>query len=134
MSTGATATFTIDSWDQEPYDESDGVSLARARVTETFTGDLDGTSVGNLLLVGAQDGSAAYVGIERVTGELQGRRGTFVLQHAVVMTSAGGGSMTLTVVPDSGTGGLRHLIGTAQIDRHEDGSHTFSMDYELADR
>src|SRR3954447_3204003 len=134
MSTGATAALTIDSWDQEAYDESDGASLARALVTKTFTEDLEGTSVGNLLLVGAQEGSAAYVGIERVTGKLHGRAGTFVLQHSAVMTSVGGGSMTVTVVPDSGTGQLRYLSGRSEIERHEDGTHTFTMDYELTDR
>ena len=82
MPTRATGTFEIDSWDEEPYDEREGTKLARVRVAKTFRGDVEGVSTTDLLLAyGAEEGSAAYVGFERVVGSIHGRSGTFVLHH-----------------------------------------------------
>lgn len=130
MSNHATGTFDIDSWEQAPYDERDGVSLSRTRVTKTFHGDIEGISTAELLMAGARDGSAAYVGLERIEGRVHGRSGSFVLQHSATMTR-GAPSASWTVVPDSGTGELRSLRGEAQIINEPDGGHTFTLDYEL---
>lgn len=130
MSNHATGTFDIDSWEQTPYDERDGVSLSRTRVTKTFHGDIEGISTAELLMAGARDGSAAYVGLERIEGRVHGRSGSFVLQHSATMTR-GAPSASWTVVPDSGTGELRSLRGEAQIINEPDGGHTFTLDYEL---
>lgn len=130
MSNHATGTFDIDSWEQTPYDERDGVSLSRTRVTKTFHGDIEGISTAELLMAGARDGSAAYVGLERIEGRVHGRSGSFVLQHSATMTR-GAPSANWTVVPDSGTGELRSLRGEAQIINEPDGGHTFTLDYEL---
>jgi Protein of unknown function (DUF3224) len=133
MGIHAKSSFTLDSWDSEPYDEQEGASLARTRITKTFTGDLEGTSTAETLMARGQvEGSAAYVGFERITGRLHGREGSFVLHHNA--TAAGGTqSGSWTIVPDTGTGELRAIRGEAQIDVAPDGSHTFTLDYELAD-
>ena len=130
MSIQATSTFDIDSWEAAPYDELDGVSLSRTRVTKTFHGEIEGQSTAELLMVGAQDGSAAYVGIERIVGRVNGHSGSFILQHSATMTRDAS-STSWTIVPDSGTGELRSLRGGAQIVNEPDGGHTFILDYEL---
>ena len=75
-----------------------------------------------LLAYGAEEGSAAYVGFERVVRRVHGRPGSFVLHHTA----------TWSVVPDTGTGGLLGLRGEAEISVAPDGGHSFSLDYDLA--
>jgi hypothetical protein len=133
VSTRATATFTIDSWDAQPYDELEGVTLARTRVTKTFSGDVAGTSTAELLMAGTPTGSAAYVGLERITASVHGRAGTFVLHHSATATAGGEQSASWMVVPDSATGALRGLRGAARIAATPDGGHAFTLDYELAE-
>ncbi len=134
MSNRATATFDIDSWDQQPYDEGEGATLARVHVAKTFHGDLEGTSTTELLMAGSPDGtSRAYVGIERIVGSLHGRSGTFVLHHTAI-AAPGLQSVAWTVVPGMGTGGLAGLSGQAQITNEPDGGHTFTLDYDLSER
>jgi hypothetical protein len=130
MTTHATGTFDIDSWHDEPYDEAEGASLRRANLTKTFQGDVEGRSAVEMLMAQAQEGSAAYVAFERLDVRVQGRAGTFVLQHSASGTRDER-SETWTVVPDSGTGELRGLRGTARIVNEPDGGHTFDLDYEL---
>jgi uncharacterized protein DUF3224 len=125
--THATSTFTIDSWEQATWDEAEGGTLSRARVTKTFTGDLEGTSVAELLFAQAPvEESRAYVGFERVTGRLDGREGTFVLHH-----TAGASGISWTILPDSGTAALHSITGTAHIDIAPDGTHTLTLDYDI---
>jgi hypothetical protein len=127
----AAGTFEISGWDEAPYDERDGVRLSRALVTKTFSGDVEGESVAELLLAyGAEEGSAAYTGLERVVGRVHGRAGSFVLRHGATM-ERGEGEANVSVVPDSGTGELRGLRGEARISVEPDGGHTFTLDYEL---
>ncbi|HEX8033484.1 MAG TPA: DUF3224 domain-containing protein [Ktedonobacterales bacterium] len=130
MRNHATSTFDIDSWEPAPYDERDGINLSRTRVTKTFHGDIEGHSAAELLMVGAHNGSAAYVGFERIEGRIHGRSGSFVLHHSATMTRDAQ-SANWTVVPDSGTGELRSLRGEARIINEPDGGHTFTLDYEL---
>lgn len=130
MATRATSTFEITSWEAAPYDEQEGAILSRTRVTKTFAGDLAGTSTAELLMAQAQEGSAAYVGFERIAGTLHGRSGSFVLHHSATMTREAP-SATWSVVPDSATGELRGLRGEAQIVNLPDGGHTLTLDYEL---
>lgn len=128
----ATSTFTIDGWDEEEVDDRDGVRTARARVTKTFTGDLQAVSVTDLLMVtGAPEGNAAYVAVERVEGALHDRSGGFALTHAAHMTPAGR-SGDWRIVPGSGTGDLAGIAGTGTVDVAADGTHTLTLDYELA--
>ena len=81
-------------------------------------------------MAGAPSGSAAYVGIERITGQLQGRSGSFVLIHDASMSSDGQ-SLSLTIMRDSGTGELRGIRGEGNIIIDADGGHTLTLDYTL---
>ena len=128
----AKGSFDITMHPEPPYDVVDGVTLARVRFDKQFTGPLDATSEVNM--IGARtpvDGSAGYVAIERVKGTLEGKRGTFVLQHAGVMTRDTL-SLSVTVVPDSGTDRLKGLSGRMAI-QIVDGKHFYEFDYELGD-
>lgn len=107
-----------------------GSTLARLSIDKRFHGALDGTSTGEMLSAATQTkGSAGYVAIERVTATLEGKRGTFVLQHTGVM-SRGAPSLSIIVVPDSGTGELVGLTGTVAIEI-TDGKHEYVFDYSL---
>ena len=133
MGTHAAGTFEIDSWEEEPFDEREGARLTRTRLTKTFYGDVGGESTAELLMAyAAEEGSAAYVGFERLVGSVHGRSGSFVLHH----TASSGGtsgepSATSSVVPGSGTGELRGLRGEARIINEPDGGHSFELDYVL---
>src|SRR5262245_13709207 len=132
MSNRATATFNVDTWDEQPYDEREGARLSRVRLTKTFRGDLEGVSSADLLMVGGQvETSRAYVGVERIDGRLHGRSGTFVLLHTAV-GSRDRNSTAWTIVPDTGTGELQGLSGTATITIEADGTHHLALDYELS--
>ena len=130
MTTHAASTFVIDSWEATPCDEQEGATLTRTRVTKTFQGEIAGTSTAELLMAQAQEGSAAYVGFERIVGTVHGRDGSFVLQHNASMTRETQ-SATWSIVPDSATGDLRGLRGEGQIVRLADGGHTFTLAYDL---
>jgi len=110
-----------------------GSTLGRMSLDKQFHGDLEGTSRGEMLTAGTVvSGSAGYVAIERVTGTLRGKSGTFVLQHTGTMTR-GAPQLTITVVPDSGTGELVGLAGRMQISI-ADGKHSYEFDYTLTPR
>ena len=127
----ATGTFEVKLTPQPTGDAAEGASLGRMTLDKQFRGDLEGTSKGEMLSALTNvKGSAGYVGLERVTGALQGRRGTFVLQHSGTMTR-GAPQLVITVVPDSGTGDLTGLAGTMMIDV-ADGNHSYTFDYTLA--
>jgi hypothetical protein len=127
--TRAEGTFEVRFEDEPPYDDRDGVNLARAHVTKTFSGDLAGTSETDIITVHTAR-PAAYVGIERVQGRLHGREGGFVLQH-----NAGGEAgipwMTWKIVESSGTGDLAGIRGEGQIVIGPDGGHSYTLDYEV---
>lgn len=112
-------------------DEITGAStLARLAIDKQFSGDLIGVSKGEMLSAGTPvKGSAGYVAIERVTGALHGRTGTFVLQHNGTMTR-GSPELTVSVVPDSGSGELTGLTGTMRI-IIEGKRHFYEFDYAL---
>jgi len=126
----ARGTFVIDRFDTaEPHDDRDGVRLTRAHITKTFEGGLTGTSETDIIMVHT-DNPAAYAGIERFDGVLEGRRGGFVLQH-----NAGGSDgvpwMTWKIVETSGVGELSGIRGEGQIVVGTDGDHSYHLDYEL---
>ncbi|MEV5410284.1 DUF3224 domain-containing protein [Thermopolyspora sp. NPDC052614] len=126
----AEGTFEIDGWDEQPYDEREGAKLSRVHVTKTFRGGLDGTSTTDIITAISQvEGSAGYVGFERFTGALDGRPGTFVLQHNAE-GSGGEGWMTWHILHGSGTGDLRGIRGEGQV-VVEGGKHSYHLDYEL---
>jgi hypothetical protein len=110
-----------------PGDQS---PLGRMSIDKQFTGDLEATSKGEMLSAGTRvSGSAGYVAIETVTGTLHGREGTFILQHSATM-NRGAPSLSITVVPDSGTGALAGISGTMQI-IIENKQHSYTFDYSL---
>jgi Protein of unknown function (DUF3224) len=126
----ANGTFQVKLQPEAPYDEVEGVSLGRASLEKVFTGPLEATSVGHM--IGARTpiaNSAGYIAIERVIGSLEGKRGTFVLQHKGTM-DRGTPSLLVNIVPDSGTGELRGLSGTMSI-KIEDGTHFYELDYSF---
>jgi hypothetical protein len=109
--THAKAVITVHKYEPVPYDEpADGQVLTRIHVEESFTGDISGEGVVEFLQAAGADGSASFVGIERVTGTVGGRTGTFLLQDAgTVQGSIVSGDWF--VVPGSGTGQLAGLRG-----------------------
>lgn len=114
----------------EPLPTDDGEWLGRMRVLKTFEGDLAGTARAEMLAFqSGEDGSAGYVAIDRFTGTLHGRRGSFVLQHSGLM-DRGEPSLTVTVVPGSGTDGLTGLRGTMEI-VNDGGAHSYTLTYRL---
>jgi Protein of unknown function (DUF3224) len=124
----AEATFTLDSWDEEHSETAGGATFGRARVTKTFTGDIEGTSTAVLLTVATADGPAAYTAHEWFEGSVEGRKGTFVSQHGAVSADRG---VEWTVVAGSGTGELTGITGAGSITVTDDGTHEFALDYEL---
>ncbi len=111
--------------------EMDEPTLGRMSIDKQFRGDLEGVSKGQMLTAGTEvKGSAAYVAVERFTGTLGGRSGSFVLQHYASL-NRGTPQQSIAVVPDSGTGQLQGLAGTMTI-RIADGKHFYDFDYTLA--
>ena len=110
--------------------ETDG-GVGRMALDKAFRGDLEATSKGTMLAVQTgEKGSAGYVALERVTGALRGRRGSFVLQHSGTM-DRGTPSLVITVVPGSGTDELTGLRGTMSI-IVADGKHAYDFEYDIA--
>lgn len=113
-------------------DKGEGSTLGRMSIDKQFQGDLEATSKGEMLTAMTEvKGSAGYVAIERVIGRLQGRQGSFVLLHRGIMTG-GGQELSLTVVPDSGSGELVGLTGKMDI-KIAEGKHFYEFEYTLAE-
>lgn len=130
MSTHATGTFQVKLTPIPLDDKAADPTLGRMSIDKQFHGDLEATSKGEMLSAGTSvKGSAGYVAIERVTGTLAGRSGAFALQHTGIMTR-GAPQLTITVVPDSGTGELAGLAGKMSI-QIADGKHSYDFEYTL---
>lgn len=126
----AAGTFEVKFDPHPPYDAAEGATLGRVSITKQFSGDIDATSTVEMLNALTEiKGSAGYVALERVVGAVHGRSGTFVLQHSGIM-NRGAGELRVTVVPDSGTGALRHIAGEMKIDIVE-GRHHYAFEYSL---
>ena len=126
----AKGTFEVKLSPLEPYNQAADAKIGRMSIDKTFAGDLVGTSQGEMLSGGSPaEGSAGYVAIERVTGALQGRSGSVLLQHSGTMTPTSQKS-TISVVPGSGTGELEGIAGTMSIEI-EGGEHSYEFDYTL---
>jgi hypothetical protein len=128
----AAGTFTVRLSPLAPYNDEREAALGRLSIDKGFSGDLVATGKGEMLTAMTEvDGSAAYVAIERVSGTLHGRTGTFALQHTGIM-DRGAPQLTVTVVPDSGTGELVGLSGTMAI-TIMDGKHFYEFEYTLGE-
>jgi len=130
MTTHATGTFEVKLTPQPPEDRADGSTLGRMSGDKQFHGDLEGTSKVQMLTAMTDvKGSAGYVAIERVTGTLHGHTGSFVLQHSG-SSNRGATQLSITVVPDSGTGQLVGIAGKMTI-TITDGKHSYDFEYTL---
>lgn len=128
MTDRATGTFEVK---MSPQEAPESPGVGRMLLDKRFHGDLEATSKGQMLTgMTAVQGSAGYVAIEQVNGKLKGRTGTFVLQHHGIM-DRGKPQLSVTVVPDSGTGELAGLSGRMDI-LIEGGKHSYVFEYTLA--
>lgn len=130
MTSHAAGTFEVKLTPQPDGGDADA-GLGKVSIDKQFHGDLEGTSRGFMLSSAPTivKGSGGYVAMERVTGSLKGRSGSFVLQHSGTMTR-GTPQLSVTVVPDSGTGQLSGLSGTMTI-KIDAGKHSYDFEYRL---
>lgn len=118
----------------EPVHDRMTTLLGRHTLDKVYSGDLVGTAAGEMLSAsGTVPGSAGYVAIERVDGELSGRKGAFYLQHTGIL-NRGEGSLTVQVIPDSGTGDLVGLTGEMKIIIAPGGVHSYELSWEIVAR
>ena len=133
MSTVAKGTFVVQMKPQPGDSAQDGVCLGRMSLDKSFEGDLVATGSGEMLTaITPVKGSAGYVAIERVSGSLHGRSGSFVLQHTGTM-NRGGQQLSITIVPDSGTSELTGIGGVFKLEI-KDGKHFYVLDYSLPEQ
>lgn len=129
MTNHATGTFEVKITPQD--DKSEDKSLGRMSIEKQWHGEIEGSSTGQMLTGGdVNTGSAGYVAMEKFTGTVKGRKGTFILQHSATMTK-GKGDLAITIVPDSGTDDLKGIRGTLTI-RIENGKHFYDLEFGLS--
>lgn len=140
MTTTATGTgaFTFISWDEQPVSETEGGSkLTRATVQNRFSGTIEGTSTVAYVMSYQSDGTAVFEGYEQIEGAVDGRAGSFVLQHTGTVTNADSPTdfvvtCQLRVVPGSGSGELAGLSGSGgYTGRHGVKETTYTFVYEV---
>ncbi len=126
----ARGTFDVQLRPQASDESAGGATLSRLSIEKQFKGDLEATSRGEMLSAATTvEGSAGYVALERVSGTLHGRRGSFALQHSGTMMR-GAAQLTISVVPDSGAGQLKGLAGQMTIEM-TNGRHGYDFAYTL---
>ena len=131
MKQTAKGRFAIKAWDEKAYSEEAGQpKLTRASVTKALTGEIEGESHVEYLMMYRADGSAAFVGLERVTGSIAGKAGSFVLQRTGVFEN-GQAKESYSVVPGSGTGALAGLSGEGATSVGHGMEHPFELSYDL---
>jgi len=114
----------------DPAFKFDDNPIGRMSIDKQFHGDLEANSKGEMLYAGGPKTNGGYVAMERVSGKLQGREGTFCLQHSATMID-GAPHMNIIVVPGTGTGQLAGLSGTLNIVITPDGKHSYDFTYSL---
>src|SRR5688572_21452778 len=132
MRQSASARFAIKSWDEKPYSEGENLAkLTRASVNKAYTGDIVGEGHVEYLMMYRSDGSATFVGLERVTGSVAGKSGSFVLQRTGVF-EGGLAKESYSVIPGSASGALHGLSGNGSSAVGHGAEHPFTLSYELA--
>lgn len=132
MEQNANARFAIRNWDEKPYSEGQDLPrLTRASVTKAYTGDIAGEGKAEYLMLYRSDGSASFVGLERVVGGIGGKAGSFVLQRVGVFED-GLAKESYFVIPGSATGELNGLRGEGSSAVGHGMEHPFALKYELA--
>jgi hypothetical protein len=133
MKKTANGRFAIKSWDEKPYSEGQDLpKLTRASVTKTFSGDIEGEGHVEYLMMYRSDGSAAFVGQERIVGRIGDKTGTFVLQRIGVFEN-GQAKESYSVIPGSATGDLQGLQGDGSSSVGHGMEHPFSLNYDLSE-
>lgn len=131
----AEGSFDIKMTPAEPSDFEKANNITRVTSDKTWHGDFEGVSHGEMITGSTSStGSMAYVAIERITGKLKGRQGSFTFAHRASMMKGdapAAGDLSVTVVPNSGTGELTGLTGSLMIHIDAEGKHTWSFDYSL---
>jgi hypothetical protein len=130
----AKGSFDVKMIPAEPTDFEKANDIIRFTSDKTWHGDFEGVSHIEMITGStASTGSMAYVAIERMTGKLNGRQGSFTFSHRATMMkgAASAGELSVTVVPNSGTGELTGLTGSLKIDIDAQGKHTWTFDYSL---
>ncbi|HEY0405994.1 MAG TPA: DUF3224 domain-containing protein [Pyrinomonadaceae bacterium] len=131
MTNHAKGEFEVKVTPQSPEEKVGDPTIGRLSIDKRFSGDLEASSKGQMLAVSTEvEGSAGYVAMERVAGKLNGRSGSFALQHSGTMTR-GAPQLNITVVPDSGDGQLAGLTGRMTINI-VNGKHFYDFEYTLA--
>jgi hypothetical protein len=135
MTQHASGPFEVKVTPQKPDTQiARSANLGRLTIDKRYHGDLEASAKGEMLATQSEvKGSAGYVALERVTGKLQGRSGSFVLQHSATM-KRGAPESSITVVPDSGTGELTGLSGSMRITVAPDGAHSYEFDFRIEPR
>lgn len=105
-------------------------AYVRMRLSKTFHGGLEGTAAGEMLATLDDGQSGVYLALERVTGVLDGRTGSFTLAHRGVM-DRGATELLITIVPGSGTGELAGIAGVFHLTMQADGAHRYDLEYTL---
>jgi hypothetical protein len=133
MTKRITVPFEIVSWDETAWSDEDGVQASRAAVSKRFGGELSGTSLAELLIVKVDGDGVAYTAHEVVTGELEGRSGSFALAHGAIAGGGGGDGEAAPgrIVPGSGRGELAGIAGTVEF-RHDEQGPRVTLAYDLA--
>jgi hypothetical protein len=126
----AVSTFVNRLHEAETYDEREGATLGRIHIERRLQGDLEGEATAELLTATAEDGTAVYLALDRISGRLDGKEGSFVLQHRGVL-SADGAEIDGAIVPGSGTGELKGITGHGAITVDDEGTHRLTLEYEL---
>lgn len=128
--TTATGAISVTTWQPQPYDEpAEGPALVRIHVEEQFSGDVVGQGVATFLQVLQADGAAAFCAVERISGSIGDRSGTFVVQDSGTLAADGSVTGTWTVVPGSGTGGLVGLRGEGGFEAALGQNAAFTLTY-----
>jgi hypothetical protein len=128
--TKAQGSFAVTSWDEETYEEVDGGKLTRASVTQTFTGDVDGEGAVQWLMSYRRDGTAHFVGLQRIRGTIGGRSGSFVIE-TIGDFDGEVASGTWSVVPGAGSAALEQLRGAGSFEAPLGSKASFQLEYEL---
>jgi hypothetical protein len=122
MQAHLSATFEVKSWEESAFDnQADLPKVTRALVTKSYSGDIQGSSTTQWLMAYADDGSATFVGLERITGQFGGESGSLVLQH-VGSYAEGSAKASLAVIEGSGSGALESMSGTGDFLADPNGS------------
>lgn len=131
MSIQLKGTFQITAWDESPYNQNDdGSKQALAKIIQTYSGDIKGASELQYLMAYSTSGAAMFVGLETLTGTINGKSGSFIIKHEGKF-EAGVASSNFTIVPNSGTNELVGIVGMGSFKSGENGQAAYSFEINV---